>query len=503
MGRAGGGSTNRRIRYGCRTPLIEYLYEGRGRGGGVGGRRSGARGALEGRWRDLSDDQLLDLGSAWEALGRVVDGRRIGFAAEVEDRGSRPGQGLRLPARYGLRDGTDLVAQVTRTSRREAAHRVNLGAEVADRSSLTGEVLPGRHPLLAAAVQAGEVGTASAAVITALFRSVRRRALPEEIRWAEAALVEHAKSFETEAVREMAWKLVDRLDPDGTGDREQKARRQRAFGLGRVDEFGGSALFGYAPAEERAVIAAALTDWRRNLAMSRRPAGHEDNDGPGPEWHEVDGERRTVRQIDFDTFSSLFTAGVRASAAEDGSAATVKAVPEVIVTTTLTDLESRIGTGVVTATGARVSVASVQRLTCGGDVRLLVDGKPGEPLWLGRPTRYFSPAQRRTLIADSGGCQWPGCGAPPAWCDVHHIAWFRRDTGPTDVENGVLLCSFHHHLIHDPVTRWRIVVHEKRPHLVPRTWSGPPDPTHRMGRRHDPVREGPPDDDPWTRPTRS
>lgn len=32
---------------------------------------------------------------------------------------------------------------------------------------------------------------------------------------------------------------------------------------------------------------------------------------------------------------------------------------------------------------------------------------------------------------------------------AHHIRWWSRDRGPTDLSNGVLLCETCHHRIHD------------------------------------------------------
>lgn len=32
---------------------------------------------------------------------------------------------------------------------------------------------------------------------------------------------------------------------------------------------------------------------------------------------------------------------------------------------------------------------------------------------------------------------------------AHHIRWWTRDQGPTDLSNGVLLCETCHHRIHD------------------------------------------------------
>ena len=41
------------------------------------------------------------------------------------------------------------------------------------------------------------------------------------------------------------------------------------------------------------------------------------------------------------------------------------------------------------------------------------------------------------------------CGAPPGHTKVHHIRWWARDAGPTDLANGCLLCESCHHRIHD------------------------------------------------------
>ncbi|MEH1127990.1 HNH endonuclease signature motif containing protein [Micromonospora sp. CPCC 206061] len=49
--------------------------------------------------------------------------------------------------------------------------------------------------------------------------------------------------------------------------------------------------------------------------------------------------------------------------------------------------------------------------------------------------------------ARDGGCAFPGCDRPPRWCDAHHItAW--TTGGTTALHNGVLLCGYHHRLIH-------------------------------------------------------
>ncbi|MGN6743972.1 MAG: HNH endonuclease, partial [Amnibacterium sp.] len=86
---------------------------------------------------------------------------------------------------------------------------------------------------------------------------------------------------------------------------------------------------------------------------------------------------------------------------------------------------------------------------------------------------------------------WPGCTAPVAWTEGHHIKWVTRDRGRTDIDNGVLLCSFHHHLIH-ATDEWEIRRHKGSPHLVPKRWHGDPLPRHRMQRHRIHTTESPP-----------
>jgi hypothetical protein len=47
-----------------------------------------------------------------------------------------------------------------------------------------------------------------------------------------------------------------------------------------------------------------------------------------------------------------------------------------------------------------------------------------------------------------GQCRAEGCTIPAAWCEAHHLRpW--ADHGRTDLADGALLCSHHHHLAHD------------------------------------------------------
>jgi hypothetical protein len=113
----------------------------------------------------------------------------------------------------------------------------------------------------------------------------------------------------------------------------------------------------------------------------------------------------------------------------------------------------------------------------------MVLGGSGEVLDLGRAARLFTPAQKLALVERDGGCAWPGCHRPPSHTQAHHIRWWTRDRGPTDLSNGVMLCSHHHHRVHDD--GWHISVRSHR------TWFTPPvhlDPEQRPRAGNSPLR---------------
>jgi hypothetical protein len=63
-------------------------------------------------------------------------------------------------------------------------------------------------------------------------------------------------------------------------------------------------------------------------------------------------------------------------------------------------------------------------------------------------SRVISPAQRAALAVRDGGCGFPDCGRPLAWCEAYHLRhWL--DGGPTDLANLALLCRAHHRAVHE------------------------------------------------------
>jgi hypothetical protein len=119
----------------------------------------------------------------------------------------------------------------------------------------------------------------------------------------------------------------------------------------------------------------------------------------------------------------------------------------VTVTMSLDALMSGLGVGVLDS-GSRISAGEARRLACGAGLVPAVLGSRSEVLDLGRTSRLFKLPQRRALGLRDGGCTAEDCGMPPGACHAHHdLSWSRE--GPTDLDNGRLLCPRHHRLAHD------------------------------------------------------
>ena len=74
---------------------------------------------------------------------------------------------------------------------------------------------------------------------------------------------------------------------------------------------------------------------------------------------------------------------------------------------------------------------------------------PAESVLLdyGRATRSVPNVLFRAVAARDGGCRAPSCTRKKAWCDAHHITWWRKH-GETKLDNLLLLCAHHHRLVH-------------------------------------------------------
>ena len=157
-------------------------------------------------------------------------------------------------------------------------------------------------------------------------------------------------------------------------------------------------------------------------------------------------DTRTPQQRRADAIANLLTRRSTTRAADAPASTGPPAVRNQMLIIAHTD-----GTGDIPGIGP-LPRHEIDRLTCISDLwGLIFDGK-GRPLWHGPKVRLADDNQWRALIARDGGCI--GCSAHPSRCEAHHITW-RRNGGATDIDNLVLVCTHHHHLIHDK--GWQLI----------------------------------------------
>lgn len=102
--------------------------------------------------------------------------------------------------------------------------------------------------------------------------------------------------------------------------------------------------------------------------------------------------------------------------------------------------------------GPVVHASSVERLLCSARTQVVAEDRLGDVVGLGRATREPSSWMRRQVRYRDRGCRFPGCGAR-RFTQAHHVTWLSQG-GRTDLDNLLLMCTFHHRLVHEH--RWTV-----------------------------------------------
>jgi hypothetical protein len=128
--------------------------------------------------------------------------------------------------------------------------------------------------------------------------------------------------------------------------------------------------------------------------------------------------------------------------------------PHVTVTTTLEGLKNEFGVPPADLElSLPISTRTLERITCDSTISrvLLADSMVID---VGRATRVTSAPRRRALRVRDRGCRFPGCDRSVSWSNPHHIvAWAKG--GPNNLANEVLLCFYHHRLVHEG--EWQVI----------------------------------------------
>jgi hypothetical protein len=94
-----------------------------------------------------------------------------------------------------------------------------------------------------------------------------------------------------------------------------------------------------------------------------------------------------------------------------------------------------------------IEPATAARMACDATLLGAITRSHGEVLHVGRTRRLVSRAQRRALTIRDRMCRYPGC-AQTRHLDAHHVIPWAAG-GPTDLDNLILLCRFHHTAVHE------------------------------------------------------
>ena len=415
---------------------------------------------------ELSRAQLVAVNAAIGVLQRRVDAVHAEVAAGIAHE-SRPELGPgSLAKEQGFRTPAKLIAATTGGSTGDALRLVKVGEATAARTNLIGDRLPSRYPAVQAALAAGTVSAQVAALIVAMLERVRVAAGAVRIAEGERLLVRQAPGLAVDDMRRLLQRAEAWLDPDGMPPREEELRAKRSTRMWERDGLFHLELV--ADAASAAPVKAAVRGYVTAAFAARTAAVEPDA---------VDADRRSVEQLQADALSLIC-----AQALERQGDELPLAGATVIVRVGLDDLCAGDGVARIDGTDQPVSISAVRRMAADGGVIPWVMGGEGEVLDWGRRRRLFSRSQKLALTERDGGCAM--CALPPEMTKVHHIDWWQRDTGRTDLRNGILLCETCHHRIHD--NGWEIRIDGCG--VAARVWFIPPphvDPerTPRLGGR--------------------
>jgi Domain of unknown function (DUF222) len=406
------------------------------------------------QYRALPESALLSINSMTAASRRLNDSHAAVIAGEIAHR-SAPELGSQgLAQRAGHRTAEQFVKISTGSTGRDAVTAVRVGVMVHEAATagevdqLTGVVAVPTQPWLAPVTQAladRRISVESADAIRAGLGGPNSAITAEKLLGAAKELCEAARTIDPDALRVAAAQFRDELDLDGVALREEERRAKRSLRL-FVQADGTTKLVWIMDPETAAVVREIY-----DRATSPKRGGVRFVDPRQKTIAEqILTDDRTPDQLASDVFEQLLTLGT----GTDPHFMLGSGAPVIRVTTTRRALQT--GTGLVRIEGqaAPISMRALERLACTGILKPIVFDENLQPLDLkpldlGREQRLFSPKQREALAVKWGGCAAPGCGRPPSWTETHHIVFWGRDKGRTNIADGIPLCKHHHLLFHN------------------------------------------------------
>lgn len=393
--------------------------------------------------RNLADAAMA--ASALTAVGVTVDAVLARYGQVLTERPE-------VSKELGYRHSTDLLMSEFGIRHRRAQDALVIGAALTDR----------RYPQLAAAIEDGVVSVDQAGVAIRTLDEFAARhetafmlqadagvttlavgdeeslpVTPEQLRKIVRAWFRKHEPVQAELDEQVQWEL--RRCSYATRDDGMihlEALLPHSMGVAVIE-----LLDAHASPKVR------FTDTSHGRASADEPDEPDDRASGGSSTGDAVIDSRTRKQKMADGFARAF----QLAAISDGAPTQAGRAPVLTITISEAELDKHAAGLPALAQTARteefIPAHVAARVACDGVIQAAVTGKDGEVLHLGRSQRLFTAKQKTALGITYKSCAVGDCDIPARWCEAHHvIPW--SEGGSTDLPDGVLVCNFHHHQIH-------------------------------------------------------
>jgi len=346
------------------------------------------------------------------------------------------------------RDGvTEREACIRTANWLRSTNHLCLGA--ARRDVAAGRAMTGRFTATAQALAAGEISAEQAQAIARTLDDLPAELSTMQIQAGEATMLEQAGHLGPPELERCSRHLLDVLAPEiaeaKDADRLEKQRkeaeRNRYLRMGNDGHGSTYGRFKVGVADGEAIRAVIDAIAKRDLIGDDITAGH--------------GDLRTMDQRRADALIEIARAYQRCG---DGRANGGDR-PRVNLLLDYKTLVDGLGTALLLDSGDQITAQEARLLACDADILPIVCNGTSQPLDLGRQQRLFTGALRQALAARDRGCCFPGCDRSPRDCDAHHLIPWPKG-GRTSLDNGALLCRFHHQQV-EPRDRRGVQEHQQ------------------------------------------
>ncbi|MDE0546596.1 HNH endonuclease signature motif containing protein [Microbacterium sp. C7(2022)] len=424
----------------------------------------------------LCDAEVLECLAIAASISRRAEALLVESVADAQRRCDLVAHADRMTTAYGCRSVSELVQRATRVSGRTATDLIKVGrAIVRDVAPTSGDRLPADFPQMREALADGVVGVDGLlAVIVPLAHTAgaagRAAHLAADEELAAAARgegVDGAPPACADDLRAQASVWAMYLDQDGAEPREAKAMRKRGVTLGvcrdGVVPIRGGLLPEVAAQLER-IFDSVLNPKVEGAPAPRGPVFADSvDDGDRDEPIESVADDRTRAQKQHDALATALTI-----LAGSGGLPTIGgAAPTLVVSVLASDLEAGRGFAHLTECDEPLSLSAARHIACTGGVQRATVDENGRVISLLTFDRVFTHHQRKAIGLRDGGCVIPGCRIRANWCEVHHVEEHSRG-GPTHIDNGVLLCWFHHRTL--DTSGWKVRMNHGVPEVRGPHW---------------------------------